>query len=187
MSFQISKLKRTILGISIAIVLVLFIGYGISTFYKSPQYEDFCQERFPEPARIEKGDVGKCEAVLKANDAFESSCYRQDGIVRYEADEDGCQVANVCDMCSKKYRESMEVYNRNVFIIAVIAGLIAVILGGVVLQLESVSAGIMGGGVLSIIYGTLRYWGDMADFGRFVILGAVLTILILLGYKKFKK
>lgn len=187
MAFQISKLKRTILGISIAIILVLFIGYGINTFYKSPEYEDFCEEKFPEPVRIEKEDISKCDAVQTANEAFEDSCYRQGGIVRYETDEDGCQVANECDMCNKEYREVMGIYNRNVFIIAVVAGLICVILGGIILKLESVSAGIMGGGVLSIIYGTLRYWGDMGDVLRFIILGIVLAILIWIGYKKFKK
>ncbi len=187
MAFEISKLKRTILGISIAIILVLFVGYGINTFYKSPKYEDFCEEKFPEPVRIEKEDIAKCDAVQKSNTAFEDSCYRQEGIVRYEADEDGCQVANECDMCNKEYREVMGIYNRNVFIIAVVAGLIAVVLGGIILKLESVSAGIMGGGVLSIIYGTLRYWGDMGDVLRFIILGIVLAILIWIGYKKFKK
>jgi hypothetical protein len=187
MAFQISKLKRTILGISIALILALFIGYGINTFHKPPKYEDFCEEKFPEPRRIEKEDIAKCDAVQTANDAFEDSCYRQDGIVRYEADEDGCQVAKECDMCSKEYRDVREKYNRDVFIISVVAGLIFVILGGVVLKLESVSAGIMGGGVLSIIYGTLRYWGDMGDVLRFIILGVVLVVLIWIGYRKFKK
>ena len=187
MAFQISGLKRTILGISIAIILALFIGYGINTFYKPPKYEDFCEEKFPTPRRIEKEDISKCDAVQIANEAFEDSCYRQDGIVRYEADEDECQVATECDMCNKEYRNIREIYNRNVFIISVIAGLICVLLGGVILKLESVSAGIMGGGVLSIIYGTIRYWGDMADVGRFIILGIVLLTLIWIGYKRFKK
>ena len=79
-----------------------------------------------------------------------------------------------------------EIYNRNVFIISVIAGLVCVLIGGVKLKLESVSSGIMGGGVLSIIYGTIRYWGDLADVGRFAILGTVLAILIWIGYRKFK-
>jgi len=185
MTFEVSKLKRIILGISIAIILVLFVGYGINTFYKSPKYEDFCEEKFPRPVRTEKEDISKCDAVQTANEAFEASCYK--GIVRYETDEDGCQVAKECDMCNKEYREAREIYNRNVFMISITAGLIAVILGGVILKLESVSAGIMGGGVLTIIYGTIRYWGDMADVGRFTILGIVLVVLIWMGYKKFKK
>jgi len=186
-AFEISKIKRAILGISIAIILVLFIGYGINTFYKSPKYEDFCEEKFPRPVKIGEENISKCNEVEKANQALEESCYKQGGIVRYETDENGCQVADICDMCNKKYEEAREIYNRNVFVIAVLAGLICVILGGIVLKLESVSAGIMGGGVLSIIYGTVRYWGDLADVGRTVILGIVLAILIWMGYKKFRK
>jgi len=188
MAFEISKLKRTILGISIAIILALFIGYGINTFYKSPEYEDFCEEKLTKPVRLAREeDLSKCVAINEANQPFEESCYRQDGMVRYEENEDGCQVANECDMCNKEFRDVMEIYNRNVFIVAVIAGLICVLLGGIILKLESVSAGIMGGGVLSIIYGTLRYWGEMGDVLRFSILGIVLIVLVWIGYKKFKK
>jgi len=187
MAFQISKLKRTILGISIAIILALFIGYGINTFYKPPRYEDFCEEEFLEPMRVGETDISKCELIFKANQQFEESCYQQNGIVRYETNEDGCQVVKECDMCNKEFRDTREIYNRNVFIITAILGLICVIAGAIILKVESVSAGIMGGGVLTIIYGTLRYWGDMGDVGRFIILGIVLFILIWMGYKKFKK
>ena len=39
------KLKQIILTISIALILVFFVAYGINTFYKAPKYEDFCEER----------------------------------------------------------------------------------------------------------------------------------------------
>ena len=187
MTLQVSNLKRTILGISVAIILVLFIGYGINTFYPAPEYEDICEEKFTRPIPIAKENVESCDLIFKANQQFEDACMQRDAVVRYETDENGCQVATECDMCNKEYRDTREIYNRNVFFMAVIAGLIAVILGGAVLHLESVSSGIMGGGVLSIIYGTLRYWGDLADVGRFIILGIVLAVLIWIGYKKFGK
>jgi len=53
--------------------------------------------------------------------------------------------------------------------------------------MASVSSGLMGGGILAIIYGTMRYWSDLPDFGRFIILGITLIILIWLGYKKIAK
>ena len=55
-----------------------------------------------------------------------------------------------------------------------------------ILKLETVSSGIMGGGVLTIIYGTLRYWGEMSDIIRWILLGVVLALLIWIGYKKVK-
>ena len=53
--------------------------------------------------------------------------------------------------------------------------------------MASVSAGLMGGGVLTILYGVIRYWTDLPDYGRFIILGIILAILIWLGYKRIKK
>ena len=37
-----SKIKIVILGIGIALLSAFVIGFGVETFYKSPQYEDFC-------------------------------------------------------------------------------------------------------------------------------------------------
>ena len=56
---------------------------------------------------------------------------------------------------------------------------------GAVLNLTSVSAGLFGGGVLTIIYGTMNYWSELADWARFIILGIALAVLIYLGYKGF--
>ena len=78
------------------------------------------------------------------------------------------------------------IYFRNVFIISGIIGIIVIIIG-VILHLTSVSAGLFGGGVLTIIYGTISYWSELADWARFIILGIALGILIWLGYKKLNK
>ena len=177
MAFEISKLKRTILGISIAIILALFVGYGINTFYKPPKYEDFCNES------IRVKIISTEEECLSVGGQWNVHPETPIG-------EDKPIIKGFCNpnfTCEKEYRDVSEIYNRNVFIIAVIAGLISVILGGIILKLESVSSGVMGGGVLLIIYGTIRYWGDLADVGRFIILGLVLAVLIWIGYKKFKK
>ena len=55
------------------------------------------------------------------------------------------------------------------------------------MNMASVSSGIMSGGILTIIYGTIRYWSDLPDYGRFIILGLTLIILIWLGYKRISK
>jgi len=177
MAFEISKLKRTILGISIALILALFIGYGINTFYKPPKYEDFCEEK------MTRKIIETEEECLAVGGQWNVQPVRV-------LEEDKTVIEGFCNAdftCSKEYQDVREIYNRNVFIISVIAGLISVILGGIILKLESVSTGVMGGGVLSILYGTIRYWGDLADVGRFTILGIVLGVLIWIGYRKFKK
>ena len=37
------KIKDTILGISITILFVFFVVYGIKAFYKEKKYEEFCK------------------------------------------------------------------------------------------------------------------------------------------------
>ncbi len=109
--------KERILAISIAIILVLFIGYSINTFLNGEKYG--------------------------------------------------------------------EDYNRNILIIASISGIISIVIG-VVIAVESVGAGLIGGGVLSLLYGIVRYWEFAPNVLRVVILGLALCILIWLGFKKFK-
>ena len=70
------------------------------------------------------------------------------------------------------------------FIISGIVGIIVIVIGAV-LAMTSVSAGLFGGGVLTIIYGTTSYWSELADWARFIILGIALAVLIALGYKGF--
>jgi hypothetical protein len=90
------------------------------------------------------------------------------------------------EQCWKKFDAVKEPYERNIFIVTVIIGLLAVLLGSFILKIDSVSSGIMAGGVLTIIYGAIRYWGDMHKYLRFTVLTIVLLVLIWIGYKKFK-
>lgn len=170
-----------VLAIAIALVLVFFVGYGISVFYEEPDFEEFCGV---EP----KIDV--------SNILNETSCLEQGGQWSpWGVDGESPRVAvpvkreGYCDLyfeCRQEFDGKWDVYNRNVFIISAILGL-AIIVLGIVLKLESVSVGIMGGGALLILYGTMRYWGELGKYVRLAILGFVLVALIYLGYKKFGK
>ena len=42
------------------------------------------------------------------------------------------------------------------------------------------------GGIITLFFGTVRYWARLFDYARFIILGLVLALLIWLGYKKLK-
>ena len=197
-----SKFKHILLAIAIAIVFVFFVGFGIATFYKTPQYEDFCGERekFQEVTTKQQCEDsnGKwnsrevarpitgiepnqllCTKTSEKDDAVTLNCQTQEQI----------ENQGFCDRdfyCRQEYDDVREVYNRNVFIAATGIGIIALIVG-FALGMASVSSGLMGGGILSIIYGTIRFWSDLPDYGRFIILGITLVILIWLGYKKLKK
>jgi len=197
-----SKFKHVMLAIAIAIVFAFFVGFGIATFYETPKYEDFCGERekFVDVVTNQKcdeiggrwnqGEVARplariennqllCTKVSEIDDAVTLNCQSQE-----QLDNRG-----FCDKdfyCRGEFDDVREIYNRNVFIVATGIGILALIVG-FALGMASVSSGLMGGGILAIIYGTIRYWSDLPDIGRFIILGITLIILIWLGYKKLKQ
>jgi hypothetical protein len=172
----VSKVKQTILAVAIAIVLALFVGFAIHAWSPGPKYDVYCRPALNKPFYA-KAD---CEAAggvwTDYGAAAAPKC----------PPNEPC-ATGYCDVytrCSKQFNDANSVYTRTVFIIATIAGIIAVFVGGVVLKLESVSSGIMGGGVLTMIYGIIRYWMDASNLLRVVILGIILVVLIWMGYKK---
>jgi len=182
------NLKERILAIAIAILFVIFVYYGIQTFYHEPDYSDYCNSTlYSKPYYADNArpyNYTLCQSIEKANQPVEMQCNNAQGMMQYETDGNGCQVATTCDYCNRDYNQHTEKYNRVVFIISGIIGILAIVIGAIILSLESVGSGIMGGGVLTLIYGTLRYWGNLADVGRFIVIGLALAILIWLGYKK---
>ena len=193
------KIKEAILGVSITILFVFFIFYGIKAFYKEPKYENFCKigdqidvayseghgYYYSYPARIkEPNGADTCLKPAEAYEKFRKDCLDKKQDVIYEYDSNGCQVPKSCTSCNKEFRNSLNIYNRNVFIITGIVGILVIIIGAV-LHITSVSAGLFGGGVLTIIYGTTNYWSELGDLARFIILGITLAVLIYLGYKGF--
>ena len=190
------KIKETILGISIAIIFVFFVVFGIKAFYKEPKYEDFCARGvlvdvvypkgyYPEPypARF-KGEENICAKAVQEYDKFRKDCAAKKADVIFGYDENGCQVAKECTFCHQDFDKARNIYFRNVFVISGIVGILVIIIGAI-LKIMSVSAGLFGGGVLTIIYGTTNYWSELADWARFIILGIALIVLIYLGYKGF--
>jgi hypothetical protein len=76
-------------------------------------------------------------------------------------------------------------YNRNLFFITLIIGFVTVIIS-IFLMIESVSSGLMAGGVILAIYGTIRYWNALSNIIRTIMLGLALGVLIWIGYRKLK-
>lgn len=192
------KIKETILGISIAVIFVFFVVFGIKAFYKEPKYENFCKIGVPidfvsgkvsyyaepYPARIKEPEQNVCAKSNLEYDKFRKACAEKNMDVMYGYDDKGCQAAKECTSCNVDFNQARNIYFRNVFIISGIVGIIVIIIGAV-LKITSVSAGLFGGGVLTILYGTTNYWSELADWARFIILGIALVVLIYLGYRGF--
>lgn len=181
-----SKFKQVLLSIAIAVVFAFFVGFGIATFYKAPKYNDFCLGEFyekPYPAAVRENV--NC-TYSEPDENLRKECTSKEGQIKAKYDKKGCIESYYCELCEKNFRDVNEKYNRNVFIIATSIGIIALVIG-ILLKVGSVSAGIMAGAILTIIYGTIRYWSDLPDYGRFIILGIALAILVWIGYSKLKK
>ncbi len=161
------NLKKTVIWISIALIFALFVGYGIEVFNPSYKYEDFCpREAFTEEECLEEGGMwqGFNEAEVSPKRGF-------------------CQPPI---NCSENYNLAQSKHDKIVFIVSVIVGILAVITG-FILKKDVVNQGILVGGILLIIYGTLRYWRYANNILKFVLLGLVLGVLIWIAYKKLGK
>lgn len=176
--------KKLILILGIVIVLNLFLNYGIHTFYKNPKIENFCeQELLSKQYQIK----GECESVGGFWTENKALPLQERSAPAYEPKQG--EPTGWCDAqysCRKDFDKARDYYNRNVFIILIIAGFISVVVGFMVGQSEAVSLGLSFGGILSFIVGTIRYWSAMDDYLRFIILSVALAVLIWIGIKKFR-
>lgn len=180
---RLNTIKVVALALSIIIVFNAFINIGVKTFYPAPEFNDFCGD-------IENKQYKNQEAceeiggkwIMALNINME---YRP--IAPKLAGEEFREYCDSTFSCRGELEDARELYDRNVFIILLIAGLLSLGVGYSLSSSEAVSSGLVFGGVLSFIIGTLRYWSNMNDYSRFIILGLVLIILIWIGYKKINK
>ena len=86
----------------------------------------------------------------------------------------------------KKYDNAREIYNRNIFIVLVVLGVLSLVVGAFITN-EIVTLGLSWGGVLSLIIASMRYWSSADNLIRVLILGFALVVLIWLAIKKFGK
>lgn len=168
------NIKNIIFSLAI-FVLTMFVGiYGISTLYgESPQYDDYC------PANLYNQSVCEVEGGVWVTNTQLVTDGR--GEVKPVPVEGGyCQYDYT--PCQKDLESAEEKYYKKVFLTALPVGIIIILIGALVLGLESVSAGLMLGGVGMIVYGTGSYWRFTDDWLKFVLSLVGLVILILAAY-----
>ncbi len=167
---KVAKSKAVIFSVAVAFVSVFFFAYAVQAVYPAPQYDDFCDRSVDYVAYDNAGD---CEAVGGKWDSFVE--------VPKEVGRSGhCDVEFTC---RDDYEEARKPYERNVFFANLILGIVLFVVA-FFLGIEAVSSGLMGGAVMLIVYGSMRYWGELSDVWRTLMLGVALGILIYLGYKK---
>jgi hypothetical protein len=153
------KIKDILLGISIAVIFLMFCVFGTKLIYDSPKYEDYCNYSEINPTVYDKANVNESEFLIEEK-------LRED---KYKE-------------CSEKYEVANKNYSKNMFIISLIFGILIIILCTIFININSISGGLMLGSLMFLIYGTGRYWNYMDDLMRFIILGLALGALIYVAY-----
>lgn len=154
------KMVNIVLGVATAIILGALINLGIKAFSPEPVAPTYPSAPYVAPCA--KGDVN-CETD-QATYEKQQAVYQQQWQT-YQAEEN--------------------VYNKNLFIIANLIGILVFALGfwlifGAKLSSHGVPIGIMLAGLWSIIYGYGRGWGSVQDQLKFFV-GLVIAALMIGG------
>ncbi|MFH0831288.1 MAG: hypothetical protein V1886_00250 [archaeon] len=175
--------KQFAFVVGIAVLFAIVIGLGIDAFYASPKYENFCNNTGEYQAYPEKFlPVQNCSVNYSQYNEMIAECNAKGGFIDYKYNSQGCSIPDKCNMCGKEFQDIQNIYNRNVFYIAFTIGIAAVISGLIITEI--LGAGLMFGGILTSIYGIMRYFSELGKIARFLVVLVGFLILIFVGRKK---
>ena len=175
-------LQKAALALSLMIVINLFVYVGvINTFFPEPDFDNFCEKAQNQIYEEENGCV-------EAGGEWMTG-YNDEG--RYPARpvilEGENKFKPYCDAfatCREEHQEAEKVYKRNIFLVSVILGTIAVVAGIFFIDVSAITTGLLLAGLLLYFIGTVRFWSDMDEYLRLIVLAIVLIALFYVGFKK---
>lgn len=147
----------------IGVLVALFVGVGIDTFYESPKYPEYkCASPKGMPSEVRK--EGPTQAELDEMNKCSEEMSRQ----------------------SDEFSVKRKIYSRNVSSIAVIFA--ALIVAGSILFLGHIlliADGLLLGGIGTLIYSVVHSFSSDNNIFRFIIISIGLAIVITSGYFRF--
>lgn len=184
-------LKKISLTVGIAVLFAFLIYFVIDAAYPEPTYEDFCKsyarplpptkEYYGSPAQLNCTPIAGISNITRA-------CGEQGGMIEYDYDDRGCEVAAACNTCNKEYDEKRKRYTLNVFYITAPIGILAIIVGMYLpLMVEAIAAGFMFGGIATLFQSTIRVFGDLGKWARVIVLFIELCLVVWIGLKKMSE
>lgn len=179
-----SKLLALSLGVAIVVILNLLLNVGLQLVLHEPEYRDFCPEE-----QVQIPITLKEQCLTVGGQWVEQGSIPEKRPAPRPASFEAETFPSYCNpdfTCAKTFETARHLYNRNVFLILVLAGLISLLIGFRVATSSAVSLGFSWGGVLAFVIGSVRYWADMEEYLRFILLLIVLIVLVWLGLKKLK-
>jgi hypothetical protein len=174
------NLKNIAIGIAIIILTSFVTIYGIALLYPQLDYNDYCNN-------------SKQGVLYDSEQACVIAGGKWNSVQPYETVPSSKPVTGYCDTefyCRQDYEDAMKKHFRQVFYVALPLGIAILIAGAIFFGLESVGAGLMGGGIVTLIYGAGGYWQYAENWLKFLLSLAGLVIVIYFAYwfnKRSKK
>ena len=182
---MLEKVKKSGIIIIIAVLFALFAFSIVDVVEESPKYEDFCgMDNLP--IRPVQKDL-QCPDFKEPTQEEMDRCNNLKGDIRYSYDEKGCPESFKCDPCRGTFENAGKQHRLIGFIITTIMGVMAILVGLFITSknevVEWVYSGILIGGMLSIMFGTISYFMDMGRFIKPIVLLVVIGLIILIAVK----
>lgn len=171
------RFVRFALLAGIVVVLNVFFFAVVQMIISTPQYSNYCPQ-----------------ITKQAHSA--ATCEAQNGVWTKSSPISLTQKTSTvekttgyCDYyskCQTSYATASSNAHLYSFVLLMVLGVIALVIGVVPIGASIVSSGLSYGGVLALIIGSLQYWGSAEIWLRLTISGFALVILIYLGIRRFK-
>ena len=81
------------------------------------------------------------------------------------------------------YQYQRKTFERHLFYVATPVGIAAIVIGSV-LVVQAIGAGLIFGGIFTLIDGYCWYWSELQDWMRFLSLLITFVVLIFVGYRR---
>lgn len=166
-------LKNVAIGIAIIILTSFVTIYGMDLLYPQVDYNTYCN---------------------MSNNVFinnSQQCVAAGGFWNPSMAAPKPVDSGYCDLqyyCSQAYNTASEARSRHIFFVALPLGIVIIVVGAIFFGLESVGAGLMGGGIVTLIYGAGGYWRYAQQWMKFglSLLGLVAVIYFAYWFNKRK-
>jgi len=185
--FAKPRFLKWALVLAIIIILNLFFVFSVKLVYETPHYDDFCE---PKQVHIIPETQEEC---LEIGGQWVEGRFIQRGLphpARIEPPVIEEEVKGYCNedfTCRQEFQDARQLYERNFFVALVVLGTITLIGSFILRSFEAIAPAFSAGGVLTLIIASIRYWSDMDDYLRVIVLGIALAALIWVGARKFRK
>ncbi len=185
-------LRKIAIIFIIAVLYAILVQATIGAFYLSPEYDDFCRTKFYGERPLAVSDKSECPDYKQPTLQELEQCAEQRGFADYTYDANNCPIAyKGCNLCQNEYDAAREEYNLYVFIISSILALVGIAVGLYLPAKQDLNqwlaTGFMLGGLISLFFGTMRYYEYLGRYLRPIVILIELIIVIYLAYKKLQK